>query len=89
FEWRFLKMYSRHASSEGNRFRKLRMPNRLLMPTSISPNCAVWGYAPGYAHEYTYDLPYKYQKEFKAAEHAAREAQKGLWAPDTCNGDAQ
>jgi micrococcal nuclease len=41
----------------------------------------------GYAHEYTYDLPYKYQAEFKAAEKRAREAGKGLWAADTCNGD--
>jgi micrococcal nuclease len=41
----------------------------------------------GYAHEYTYNLPYIYQKEFKAAQTYARENQKGLWAPDTCNGD--
>lgn len=42
--------------------------------------------AQGYAHEYTYDLPYKYQAEFKAAERSARESQKGLWSPETCNG---
>jgi micrococcal nuclease len=41
----------------------------------------------GFAHEYTYNLPYKYQSEFKAAEKSARENQKGLWSPDTCNGD--
>lgn len=41
----------------------------------------------GYAHEYTYNLPYKYQAEFKAAEKSARENQRGLWSPDTCNGD--
>jgi endonuclease YncB( thermonuclease family) len=40
----------------------------------------------GYAHEYTYDTPYKYQAEFKAAEKSAREAQLGLWSPATCNG---
>ncbi len=40
--------------------------------------------AEGYGHEYTYHLPYKYQKEFKAAEAAAREAEKGLWAPGVC-----
>jgi micrococcal nuclease len=43
--------------------------------------------AEGYAHEYTYDLPYKYQTEFKAAEKSARESHKGLWAPETCNGN--
>lgn len=41
----------------------------------------------GYAHEYTYDLPYKYQVEFKAAQKSAQENQIGLWSPDTCNGD--
>ena len=43
----------------------------------------------GYAHEYTYDLPYKYQREFKVAEKLARESHKGLWAPTTCNGDTK
>lgn len=38
----------------------------------------------GYAHEYTYNLPYKYQIEFKDAEKSAREAERGLWAPDAC-----
>lgn len=40
--------------------------------------------ADGYAYEYTYDDEYKYQDEFKAAETAAREEGKGLWAPDAC-----
>ncbi|OGG66342.1 hypothetical protein A3D71_00170 [Candidatus Kaiserbacteria bacterium RIFCSPHIGHO2_02_FULL_55_20] len=38
----------------------------------------------GYGHEYTYNLPYKYQAEFKAAEKEARENKKGLWADDAC-----
>lgn len=41
----------------------------------------------GYAHEYTYNIPYKYQTEFKAAEKMAREDKKGLWNENTCNGD--
>lgn len=41
----------------------------------------------GYAHEYTYNLPYKYQAEFKAAQKVAQEAQRGLWSPTTCSGD--
>ena len=40
--------------------------------------------AEGYGHEYTYDAPYKYQSEFKAAEKSARQAEKGLWAPGIC-----
>lgn len=38
----------------------------------------------GYAYEYTYDDPYKYQKEFKDAEADAKAAERGLWAPDAC-----
>ena len=33
----------------------------------------------GLAREYTYKIPYKYQKEFKLAEQEARKAKKGLW----------
>ena len=40
--------------------------------------------AEGYGHEYTYNLPYKYQAEFKAAERKAREEKKGLWAEGVC-----
>jgi len=36
--------------------------------------------AEGFAHEYTYDGPYKYQAEFKAAERQARATGKGLWS---------
>ena len=38
----------------------------------------------GYGHEYTYNLPHKYQKEFKEAEQTARENKKGLWSTDAC-----
>ena len=38
----------------------------------------------GYAHEYTYNTPYKYQTEFKTAETEARVGERGLWAPDVC-----
>lgn len=38
----------------------------------------------GYGNEYTYDLPYKYQSEYKLAEQEARTAGRGLWS-DTCN----
>ncbi len=41
----------------------------------------------GFGHEYTYNTPYKYQGEFKAAEAAARTNKLGLWAESTCNGD--
>ncbi len=38
----------------------------------------------GYAHEYTYSIPYTHQREFKTAERRARELKKGLWG-DLCS----
>ncbi len=51
------------------------------------PHYNKWLVENGYAHEYTYNTPYKYQKEFKKAEKIAREGSKGLWSANTCNGD--
>jgi micrococcal nuclease len=38
----------------------------------------------GYAYEYTYNLPYRYQAEFKEAQRMAEEWKRGLWAPGVC-----
>jgi endonuclease YncB( thermonuclease family) len=38
----------------------------------------------GYAHEYTYAIPYRYQTIFKDAQKRAREGAKGLWNEDAC-----
>lgn len=38
----------------------------------------------GYGHEYTYDLPYRYQTQFRAAQADAEAAQRGLWSPQAC-----
>lgn len=43
--------------------------------------------ADGFAHEYTYDLPYRHQGDYEDAERQARDTGRGLWAPDTCSGD--
>lgn len=42
--------------------------------------------AQGFAHEYTYDIPYRYRDQFQAAEADARTHQRGLWSPTTCAG---
>lgn len=39
----------------------------------------------GYAFEYTYNIPYQYQKEFKLAQKQAEENKKGLWADGICD----
>lgn len=43
----------------------------------------------GFAHEYTYRIPYKYQLEFKEAQNQARLQKLGLWAEDACSEDKQ
>lgn len=45
-----------------------------------------WMIENGYAYEYTYNVPYKYQVEFKQAQITAKDKQLGLWDPNTCNG---
>lgn len=42
--------------------------------------------ADGYAYEYTYAMPYKYQKEFRNAQVRAQTNKLGLWADTTCKG---
>jgi len=40
----------------------------------------------GYAFEYTYDTPYRYQADFQRAQGDADTQDVGLWSPATCNG---
>ena len=35
--------------------------------------------AEGYAYEYTYEIPYKYQLDYKEAQRLAQENKRGLW----------
>lgn len=42
--------------------------------------------AEGYAYEYTYMKPYKYQREFRELQTLARTSGRGLWGTETCNG---
>ena len=38
----------------------------------------------GYAYEYTYNTPYRYQTEFKKAQATAKASLRGLWAQGVC-----
>lgn len=40
----------------------------------------------GYAHEYTYEVPYEHRDLYISLEESARETGAGLWSVDTCNG---
>ena len=43
----------------------------------------------GYAYEYTYSTPYRYQKEYKEAQEEAQTAKRGLWADGACQDTQQ
>lgn len=40
--------------------------------------------ATGFAYEYTYNTPYKYQSSYKQAQSDAEQGKKGLWADGAC-----
>lgn len=44
--------------------------------------------AGGFAHHYIYRVPSMYAVEFDAAQTDAIAAQRGLWSPETCDGQA-
>ncbi len=39
----------------------------------------------GYAYEYTYSTPYKYQQDYKTSQSDAENAERGLWADGVCS----
>jgi micrococcal nuclease len=44
--------------------------------------------ANGYAHAYTYPPSVRHSDLFVDLEREARENDRGLWSPDSCNGKA-
>jgi micrococcal nuclease len=45
--------------------------------------------AEGYAYEYTYFNPYKYQSEFRSLQNLAKASKRGLWADTACHGSLE
>lgn len=71
--------------TQGERDKYKRLLRYVFLPDGTNFN--LYMIAEGYAHEYTYSTAYKYQSEFKQAEIDARNGNKGLWNPSTCNGN--
>lgn len=71
--------------SQGNKDKYGRLLRYVFLPDGT--NYGLYMIGEGYAHEYTYNLPYKYQAEFKQAEIDAVDGNKGLWSSDTCSGN--
>lgn len=72
-------------TSQDNRDKYNRLLRYVYLEDGTSYNKLI--IAEGYAHEYTYNVPYKYQAEYKQAQKEAESAQKGLWSPSTCAGN--
>jgi endonuclease YncB( thermonuclease family) len=64
--------------SQGNRDRYARLLRYVRMP-STGTNLNKYLVREGYAREYTYNQPYRYQAAFRADERTARNARRGLW----------
>lgn len=73
--------------SQDSRDRYGRLLRYLWLPDGRMANYEL--VAQGYAFEYTYAQPYRYQPQFKAAEAQARAAGSGLWSPATCGGQVR
>ena len=77
------KIYLEEDVTQGN----LDKYNRLLRFVFLEDgtNFGEYMIKEGYANEYTYNTPYKYQNLYKNAEKEAKEQKKGLWADDVCD----
>ncbi|MCC7197104.1 thermonuclease family protein [Candidatus Peregrinibacteria bacterium] len=69
--------------TQGNTDKYGRLLRYIFLPDGTNINLHL--IQSGYAHEYTYNKPYKYQNQFKLAQTQAEASQKGLWSPNTCN----
>ena len=73
--------------SQGDTDRYGRLLRYIFLPDGTNINLIL--IQERYAYEYTYDLSYKYQQAFKAAQIQAMEKKKGLWGDDVCDTSAQ
>ncbi|NWF79853.1 MAG: thermonuclease family protein [Chloroflexi bacterium] len=73
--------------SQDSRDRYGRLLRYLWLPDGRMANYEL--VAQGYAFEYTFAQPYRYQAQFKAAETQARAPGRGLWSPATCGGQVR
>lgn len=75
-------IYLESDDTQGNKDRYHRLLRYVFLEDGTNFNELI--IREGYAHEYTYDLPYKYQKSLKEAEKEAKKGKKGLWAENEC-----
>lgn len=78
-------VYLEHDTTQDNTDRYGRELAYVWTTTGVLVNLAM--IRDGFGHEYTYDVPYRYQQQFRSAEAEARTNGRGLWSPAAC-GDA-
>ncbi len=78
------KVHLESDSSQGERDKYNRLLRYVFLEDGTNFNKLM--IEAGYAYEYTYNTPYKYQKEFKEAQKKAEGNKRGLWADGTCGG---
>src|SRR3989344_4396578 len=71
--------------TQGDRDKYKRLLRYVFLPDGTNFN--LYMISEGYAFEYTYANPYKYQFDFRQAQKLAMENEKGLWSPSTCSGN--
>ena len=69
--------------SQGERDKYGRLLAYVFLENGTNVNTAL--ISDGFAYEYTYNVPYKYQSEFKKAESDAKLNKRGLWADGICS----
>ncbi|MCY4089102.1 MAG: thermonuclease family protein [Candidatus Saccharibacteria bacterium] len=75
-------VYLESDPSQGQRDRYGRLLRYVFLKSGFHYNLEM--IKQGYAHEYTYKIPYKYQTQFKDAQRQAQLSQLGLWHPQSC-----
>lgn len=75
-------VYLEEDKSQGNKDKYNRLLRYIFLEDGTNLNQVL--IEKGYANEYTYNVPYKYQKEFKDAQKFAQDYKQGLWADDMC-----
>lgn len=79
------EIYLESDPTQQDRDRYDRLLRYIFLPNGTNINLEM--IRQGYAYEYTYDVPYKYQTEFENAQFDARNRNLGLWNESTCNGE--
>lgn len=82
------KVWLREDSTQGDKDKYKRLL-RYVFTDDGSQDYGLQMIRDGYAYEYTYSTPYKYQEEYKKAQADAQIKKLGLWADNICSTTSQ